>query len=100
MPVVSCVALILAGGKARRMGGGDKPLLEIGGDTMLSRIIAVLREDVAAIAISANGDATASLPRVRLAGAAGWTIRGVKGRWPGCSALAWIGQARLERGRC
>ena len=38
------------------MGGGDKPLLEVGGDTMLSRIIAVLREDVAAIAISANGD--------------------------------------------
>ena len=38
------------------MGGGDKPLLEVGGDTMLSRIIAALREDVAAIAISANGD--------------------------------------------
>ena len=25
------VAVILAGGAARRMGGGDKPLLEIGG---------------------------------------------------------------------
>jgi len=53
---MTVAALILAGGKARRMGGGDKPLLEVGGNTMLSRIIAVLREDVAAIAISANGD--------------------------------------------
>jgi molybdopterin-guanine dinucleotide biosynthesis protein A len=56
MPIASCVAVILAGGKARRMGGGDKPLLEVGGGTMLSRIIAVVREDVTAIAISANGD--------------------------------------------
>jgi molybdopterin-guanine dinucleotide biosynthesis protein A len=55
---MTVAALILAGGKARRMGGGDKPLLEVGGNTMLSRIIAVLREDVAAIAISANGDPT------------------------------------------
>jgi molybdopterin-guanine dinucleotide biosynthesis protein A len=53
---VTVAALILAGGKAKRMGGGDKPLLDIGGRTMLSRIIAALREDVGAIAISANGD--------------------------------------------
>ncbi len=49
-------ALILAGGKASRMGGGDKPLLDIGGTCMLSRVIAALRPDAAAIAISANGD--------------------------------------------
>lgn len=40
------------------MGGRDKPLLDVGGRTMLSRIIAVLRQDAAAIAISANGDPT------------------------------------------
>jgi molybdenum cofactor guanylyltransferase len=52
----STAALILAGGKASRMGGGDKPLLDVGGSSMLARVIAVLRPDAAAIAISANGD--------------------------------------------
>ncbi|HVY14843.1 MAG TPA: molybdenum cofactor guanylyltransferase [Rhodopila sp.] len=48
------VAVILAGGAARRMGGGDKPLLDIGGRTMLQAVIdAVGLPD---IAISANGD--------------------------------------------
>jgi molybdopterin-guanine dinucleotide biosynthesis protein A len=29
------IGVILAGGHARRMGGGDKPLLTIGGQTIL-----------------------------------------------------------------
>jgi molybdopterin-guanine dinucleotide biosynthesis protein A len=50
-------ALILAGGAARRLGGGDKPLLDVGGETMLARVIAGLRaEPVGAVALSANGD--------------------------------------------
>lgn len=49
-------ALILAGGSAIRMGGGDKVLLEVAGTPMLTRIIAALRPDASAIAISANGD--------------------------------------------
>ena len=36
------------------MGGGDKPLLTVGGQAMLARVIAAL--DVQPIAISANGD--------------------------------------------
>jgi molybdenum cofactor guanylyltransferase len=47
-------ALVLAGGEARRMGGGDKPLLTIGGRSMLASVIAAL--DVRPTAISANGD--------------------------------------------
>jgi molybdenum cofactor guanylyltransferase len=47
-------ALILAGGRATRMGGGDKPLLAVAGRTMIERIIAAL--DVGPVAISANGD--------------------------------------------
>jgi molybdopterin-guanine dinucleotide biosynthesis protein A len=47
-------ALVLAGGEARRMGGGDKPLLTVGGRTMLASVIAAL--DVPDIAISTNGD--------------------------------------------
>ncbi len=50
------VAVILAGGQARRFGGGDKSLLEVGGRSILARVIAALATDVAAIAISANGD--------------------------------------------
>ena len=47
-------ALVLAGGQARRMGGGDKPLLAVGGRTMLAAVIAAL--NARPIAISANGD--------------------------------------------
>jgi len=47
-------ALVLAGGEARRMGGGDKPLLTVGDRTMLESVIAAL--EVPNIAISANGD--------------------------------------------
>jgi molybdopterin-guanine dinucleotide biosynthesis protein A len=46
--------LVLAGGEARRMGGGDKPLLEVSGRPMLASVIAAL--GVKPIAISANGD--------------------------------------------
>lgn len=49
-------ALVLAGGGARRLAGRDKPLLQVGGVTMLARIIATLRADGHATAISANGD--------------------------------------------
>jgi molybdopterin-guanine dinucleotide biosynthesis protein A len=49
-------ALVLAGGQASRMGGGDKPLRPLGGQSMLARILATLAPDHSAIAISANGD--------------------------------------------
>lgn len=51
-------AVILAGGAARRMGGGDKPLLPVGGASMLARVLAALQPEAFAIAISANGDPT------------------------------------------
>ena len=35
--------VILAGGLSRRMGGGDKGLLALGGKTMLARVIAAIR---------------------------------------------------------
>src|SRR4029077_4702387 len=41
-------------GTARRMGGGDKPLLDLAGRRMIERIIAAL--EAPHIAISANGD--------------------------------------------
>ncbi len=38
------------------MGGGDKPLLSLAGQSMLARILATLAPDHAHVAISANGD--------------------------------------------
>lgn len=59
---MTIAALILAGGSATRLGGADKPLLEVGGTPMLARIVAMLRPDIQAIAISANGDPTRFVP--------------------------------------
>jgi molybdopterin-guanine dinucleotide biosynthesis protein A len=50
------LGLILAGGLARRMGGGDKPLTRIGGDTILSRAIERMRPQCARLLLNANGD--------------------------------------------
>jgi molybdopterin-guanine dinucleotide biosynthesis protein A len=38
------------------MGGGDKPLLTVGGKTMLERVIERLRPQVGRIVLNANGD--------------------------------------------
>lgn len=48
--------VLLAGGLARRMGGGDKGLRELGGETLLSRVIARVRPQVRALILNANGD--------------------------------------------
>lgn len=48
--------VILAGGQSRRMGGGDKGLLEIGGKPMLAHVVCRLRPQVGHLIINANGD--------------------------------------------
>jgi molybdopterin-guanine dinucleotide biosynthesis protein A len=48
--------LILAGGLARRMGGGDKTLIRIGEQTILERTIARVGPQCAGLLINANGD--------------------------------------------
>jgi molybdenum cofactor guanylyltransferase len=48
--------VVLAGGLAQRMGGGDKPLREIGGRTILARVIARLAPQCECLLLSANGD--------------------------------------------
>lgn len=50
------LGVILAGGKATRMGGGDKGLLPLGDGTILSHVIDRLEPQVDAIALNANGD--------------------------------------------
>src|SRR5262245_50431210 len=48
--------LVLAGGLARRMGGGDKARIEIGGVSILDRVLATLSAQCTGIIINANGD--------------------------------------------
>ena len=48
--------VLLAGGLARRMGGGDKPMRQIGGRTILERVIARLRPQCDGLILNANGD--------------------------------------------
>jgi molybdopterin-guanine dinucleotide biosynthesis protein A len=60
--------VLLAGGLARRMGGGDKPMRRIGGRTILDRVIARLQPQCDGLILNANGDparfATFGLPVV------------------------------------
>jgi molybdopterin-guanine dinucleotide biosynthesis protein A len=50
--------VLLAGGLARRMGGGDKPMREIGGRTILDRVIARLEPQCDGLVLNANGNPT------------------------------------------
>lgn len=52
------LGVILAGGQATRMGGGDKGLKPLGGRTILSHVIDRLSPQVAGLALNANGDPT------------------------------------------
>ena len=51
------VGVILAGGLARRMGGGDKCLKLVGGKAILDHVISRLAPQVGPIVLNANGDA-------------------------------------------
>lgn len=50
------LGVILAGGQATRMGGGDKGLREVAGRPLLAHVIDRLAPQVDAIVLNANGD--------------------------------------------
>ncbi len=52
----STLGLVLAGGLARRMGGGDKALIEIGGRTILDRVLETITPQCDGVILNANGD--------------------------------------------
>ena len=56
MTIETPLGLVLAGGLARRMGGGDKARIKIGGKTILERVLARLTPQCTAIILNANGD--------------------------------------------
>jgi molybdopterin-guanine dinucleotide biosynthesis protein A len=55
---IATLGLVLAGGLARRMGGGDKPRTTIGGQTILARVIGRLTPQCTRLILNANGDPT------------------------------------------
>lgn len=50
------LGIVLAGGRATRMGGGDKGLLSLGPCSMIEAVLARLAPQCAAVVLSANGD--------------------------------------------
>jgi molybdenum cofactor guanylyltransferase len=54
--VPATIGVILAGGLARRLGGGDKALRLVGGRTVLSRLIERVAPQVTRLILNANDD--------------------------------------------
>jgi molybdopterin-guanine dinucleotide biosynthesis protein A len=89
------VGVLLAGGLARRMGGGDKPLKTIGGKTILDHVIARLAPQCDGLILNANGDparfAAFGLPVIAD------TVEGFAGPLAGVlAALDWTATQRPE----
>jgi molybdenum cofactor guanylyltransferase len=65
---MNTTGVLLAGGLARRMGGGDKPLRTVAGRPLLDLVVERMRSQVSALVLNANGDparfATYGLPVV------------------------------------
>jgi molybdenum cofactor guanylyltransferase len=53
---MSAVGILLAGGLSRRMGGGDKNLLNLGGRPILEHVIERVKPQVSPLILNANGD--------------------------------------------
>ena len=54
--IPATLGLVLAGGRARRLGGGDKAFIRIGAKTILERVLAALAPQCNQLIINANGD--------------------------------------------
>jgi molybdopterin-guanine dinucleotide biosynthesis protein A len=58
MTTETTLGVILAGGLARRMGGGDKPMRTIGSRTILDHVVERLSPQCDGLILNANGDAS------------------------------------------
>jgi molybdopterin-guanine dinucleotide biosynthesis protein A len=78
--------VVLAGGLSRRMGGGDKGLLELAGRPMLAHVLERLGPQVGRLIINANGDparfAAFKLPVAGVLAGMRWSAANTPGaRW-------------------
>ena len=80
--------VVLAGGQGQRMGGTDKAQLELGGGTLLARVVGSLAEQVDRVIVNSN---TADLGRVERAEAViGDVVLGFAGPLAGVdAAMRW-----------
>lgn len=62
MSIPPITAVILCGGRGKRLGGVDKPLVELAGKTLLARLIERLQPQVDAIVLSGVGERGAYEP--------------------------------------
>jgi len=89
------IGAILAGGLARRMGGGDKPLRLLGGRPLLARVAERLRPQVTGLVLNANRNVERFAPY-------GWpivadSVAGYPGPLAGVlSALDWAAGEGME----
>ncbi len=56
MTIPPTLGLVLAGGLARRMGGGDKARIRVGGATILQRVLGCIGPQCTVVILNANGD--------------------------------------------
>lgn len=89
------IGVLLAGGLARRMGGGDKSLAMLGGEPLLARTIARIAPQCDQLILNANGDPARfdafGLPVVAD------TVPGFAGPLAGVlAALAWVAANRPD----
>jgi len=94
--------VLLAGGQSRRMGGGDKGLLDLAGKPMLAHAIERLSPQVGRMVINANGDparfAAFGLPVVAdtipdFAGPLAGVLAGMRWSRANAPAARWIATA-------
>ncbi len=55
-PAAPLAAVVLAGGRGLRLGGGDKALRQLAGRTMLDHVLGRVAAQVDRVALNANGD--------------------------------------------
>jgi molybdenum cofactor guanylyltransferase len=98
----SVTGVVLAGGRSRRMGGGDKGLLDLAGKPMLAHTIERLATQVGRLVINANGDparfAAFGLPVVAdtvpdFAGPLAGVLAGMRWSRANAPAARWIATA-------
>ncbi|MET1028132.1 MAG: molybdenum cofactor guanylyltransferase MobA [Dongiaceae bacterium] len=90
-----CIGILLAGGLARRLGGGDKGLRLLGGRPMLAHAIDRLAPQVDTLILNANGDkarfASLALPVIAD------SVAGFPGPLAGILAgMEWVGANRPD----
>jgi molybdopterin-guanine dinucleotide biosynthesis protein A len=93
------LGVVLSGGRARRMGGGDKAHIAIGGVSILERELARLRPQCSGIIINANSDparfAATGLPVIAdsvpdFAGPLAGILAGLDWAAANIPAIAWV----------